>query len=41
MVLLLSFSNGRLMRQLRYGFGILEMFSAKVTRVGRRVAVGL
>lgn len=31
MVLLFCFANGRLMRQLRYGFGTLEMFSAKVT----------
>lgn len=41
MVLLLSFANGRLMRQLRYGFGTLEMLSAKVTRICRRVGVVL
>lgn len=39
MILLLSLTNRRLIRHLRYRFGILEMFGAKVTRVGRRVDV--
>lgn len=41
MALLLSFTNRRLIRHLRYCFGILEMFSSKMARVDRRVDVRL